>query len=93
MDENDRREVEMDRVQRLLSIKKQVQDFEKCLDEAEGNLSVAFDKWLKEYRLLGVVQAIGYWVNNSWSEEQVRKELEGMVKLIDEELGKVSSEE
>jgi len=76
----------MDRVQRLLNIKKQLQDFEKCLDEANGNVSVAFDKWLKEYRLLGVVQAISYWVNDGWSSERVRAELQEMVKLIDEEL-------
>jgi len=79
----------MDRVQRLLNIKKHLEDFERCLDEANGNLSVAFDRWLEEYRMLGVVEAIGYWVNDGWSEEQVRKELQGMVKLIDEELRKV----
>jgi hypothetical protein len=77
----------MDKVQRLLSIKKQFQDFERCLNEANGNVSVAFDKWLEEYRLLGVVEAIGYWVNDGWSEERVRAELQEMVKLIDEEIG------
>jgi hypothetical protein len=79
----------MDKVQRLLNIKKQLQDFEKCLSEANGNVSVAFDKWLKEYRLLGVVQAIGYWVNDGWSSEHVRAELHEMIKLIDEELKEV----
>jgi len=79
----------MDRVQRLLNIKKQLQDFEKCLDEANGNVSVAFDEWFKEYRLLGVAQAIGCLVSDSWSEERVRAELQEMVKLIDEELGKM----
>jgi len=42
--------------------------------------------------LLGVVQAIGYWVNDGWSEERVRKELGEAIRLIDEELGKVYGE-
>jgi len=82
----------MGRVERLLSIKKQLLDFERCLNEAGGDVSVAFDRWLEEYRLLGVVQAIGYWVNDGWSEERVRKELGEAIRLIDEELGKVYGE-
>jgi hypothetical protein len=81
----------MDRVKRLLGIRKQLLDFERCLDEAEGNVSVAFDKWLEEYRMLGVVEAIGFWVNDGWSEEQVRGEICKIVELIDEELEKMGS--
>jgi hypothetical protein len=83
----------MSREERLKKIRSELQDFEKCLNEANGNVSVAFDKWLESYRLLGVVEAIGYWVNMGWTEEEVRKELQAMYQLIDEELNKIKTEE
>jgi glutamate dehydrogenase/leucine dehydrogenase len=43
--------------------------------------------------MLGVVEAIGYWVNMGWTEEEVRKELQTMYQLIDEELNKIKKEE
>jgi hypothetical protein len=75
--------------ERLKKIKKELQDFEKCLNEANGNIAVAFDKWLESWRLLGVVKAIGYWVNMGWTEEEARKELKWMYQLIDEGLNKM----
>jgi hypothetical protein len=83
----------MRRQERLEKIRNELQDFEKCLNEAQGNVAVAFDKWLESYRLLGVVEAIGYWVNMGWTEEQVRGELQSMYQLIDEELAKIKTEE
>ncbi|ALG96935.1 hypothetical protein [Hydrogenobaculum phage 1] len=83
----------MSRGGRLKKIRSELQDFEKCLNEANGNVSIAFDKWLESYRLLGVVEAIGYWVNMGWTEEEVRKELQAMYQLIDEELNKIKTEE
>jgi hypothetical protein len=43
--------------------------------------------------MLGVVEVIGYWVNMGWTEEEVRRELEEVYKLIDEELAKIKVEE
>jgi len=83
----------MRRKERLKKIRSELQDFEKCLNEANGNVAVAFDKWLESYRLLGVVEAIGYWVNMGWTEEEVRKELQSALQLIDEELSKIKTEE
>jgi hypothetical protein len=83
----------MRRQERLEKIRNELQDFEKCLNEAQGNVAVAFDKWLESYRLLGVVEAIGYWVNTGWTEEEVRRELQAMLQLIDEELAKIKTEE
>jgi len=83
----------MAREERLKKIKIELQDFEKCLNETNGNVAVAFDRWLESYRLLGVVEAIGYWVNMGWTEEEVRKELQTMYQLIDEELNKIKKEE
>jgi hypothetical protein len=82
----------MKREERLLEIRAEFQDFEKCLDEAKGNVAVAFDKWLEEdWRLLGVVEAIGYWVNMSWTEDKVREELKRIFQLIDKELSKIKN--
>ena len=83
----------MRRNERLEKIRSELQDFEKCLNEANGDISVAFDRWLESWRLLGVVEAIGYWVNMGWTEEEVRRELQGMYQLIDEELAKIKTEE
>ena len=83
----------MRRNERLEKIRSELQDFEKCLNEANGDVSVAFDRWLESWRLLGVVEAIGYWVNMGWTEEEVRRELEQMYQLIDEELAKIKTEE
>jgi Skp family chaperone for outer membrane proteins len=82
----------MRREERLEKIRKELQDFERCLNEANGNVAVAFDRWLESWRMLGVVEAIGYWVNMGWTEEEVRRELEQMFQLIDEELAKIKSE-
>jgi hypothetical protein len=83
----------MERKERLLKVRSELQDFEKCLEEAQGNISLAFDRWLESYRLLGVAEAIGYWVNMGWTEDQVREELKSMYQLIDEELRKMKTEE
>jgi hypothetical protein len=82
---------EMRREERLEKIRKELQDFEKCLNEAGGNVAVAFDRWLENWRLLGVVEVIGYWVNMGWTEEEVRKELEAIYRLIDEEQSKTEN--
>jgi hypothetical protein len=78
----------MRRQERLEKIRSELQDFERCLNEVGGNVAVAFDRWLESYRLLGVVEVIGYWVNMGWTEEEVRRELEQMYQLIDEGLKK-----
>ena len=83
----------MGRKERLLKIRSELQDFERCLNETQGNVSLAFDKWLESWRLLGVVEAIGYWVKSDWTEEEVRRELQAMLQLIDEELSKIKTEE
>jgi hypothetical protein len=83
----------MKREERLEKIRSELQDFERCLNEANGNVAVAFDRWLESWRMLGVVEAIWYWVNMGWTEEEVRNELEEVYKLIDEELAKIKAEE
>jgi len=81
----------MDRKETLKKIRSELADFEKCLNEANGNVEVAFNKWLENWRLLGVVKTIGYWANMGWKEEEVRKELQEMFQLIDEELAKLEA--
>jgi len=82
----------MDRKERLKKIKSELLDFERCLNEAEGNVEVAFNRWLESWRLLGVVEAVGYWVNMGWAEKEVRKELREMYRMIDEELRRIEAE-
>jgi hypothetical protein len=82
----------MGRKERLKKIRNELTDFENCLDEAKGNVEVAFNRWLESWRLLGVVEAVGYWVNMGWAEEEIRKELREMLRMIDEELGRIEAE-
>jgi hypothetical protein len=83
----------MKREEKLLKIKSELQDFEKCLNEADGDLAVAFEKWLEKYRLVGVIKTVVYWVNMEWNEEEVKSELQEMYRLIDEDLEKIKTEE
>jgi len=81
-----------DRLRTLQKIKKDLQDFELCLIDANGNVAIAFDNWLKEHRLLGVLYTVSHWVNMNWNEEEVRRDLQDMYRLIDEEIQKIEEE-
>jgi Skp family chaperone for outer membrane proteins len=82
----------MKREEKLKKIRNELQDFEKCLNEAKGDVVVAFDRWLESWRLLGVVETIKCWVDMGWTEEKVRRELQEMFQFIDEELAKIKAE-
>ena len=78
----------MTRKERLEEIRKHLQDFMAYL-ERTGNLEIAFEQWIKDWRPLGLFQGLQSLLDKEIN--VVRKEVQELLEMIDEELTAVDN--
>jgi len=82
----------MGKIDYLMRVKKDLMDFEACLDRFSDRKE-AYDKWLKEYRLLGVVEVVRSLISQFQGVDDIKRELNVVYRMIEEEIAKESEEE